>query len=250
MVINKQINKLKKIVLKKIFGIEKSINRFGNPLRYNNRKYLFTERIIEYPFIHRNIDIKNCKYLLDFGCNYSFIPIQYASLGIKVFGVDLLNYKFKNSHSNFIFIQKDIRDLDLKIHFDYITAISTFEHIGVNRYENMIGIKNIEKRRKLVKQIIEKMYDLLIPNGYLLITLPLGKISVDSLLRCYSYTEFKDLFLPYFKFIIQEHYKRINPKEWVTSNIEEINNISNFEKDRLTSGVNSVSCFKLSKRGN
>jgi len=70
-----------------------------------NYELIVNERIIEYPFIFQNLNLRKGSKILDFGCWESKLSIELASLGFKVIGVDLNNYEF--SHPNFKFIKGD-----------------------------------------------------------------------------------------------------------------------------------------------
>lgn len=63
------------------------------------------ERLVEYPFIWQNVEGLQGKRVLDFGCTESAIPIQAASLGAEVVGVDLRPYG--HGHENFTFREGD-----------------------------------------------------------------------------------------------------------------------------------------------
>lgn len=62
-------------------------------------------RIFEYPLIFQNLDLESGR-MLDVGCCGSKLPIELASLGYEVYGIDVNDYPL--THPNFIFIKQDV----------------------------------------------------------------------------------------------------------------------------------------------
>ena len=69
------------------------------------RMYEFSvnERIVEYPFVHANINLEKGK-ILDVGCGPSKLPIELASRGYQVYAIDLQEYFPLLRHQNFTFV--------------------------------------------------------------------------------------------------------------------------------------------------
>lgn len=89
----------------------------------------FTERIVEYPLVFSHLPKTKAK-ILDVGCRYSLLPIQLASMGHQVYGIDLFDYRKR--HPNFSFFKGDsLKPPFKKEFFDVVIAVSTVEHIGL-----------------------------------------------------------------------------------------------------------------------
>jgi len=67
-----------------------------------------SERIVEYGWVLKNLG--DCNTILGVGCWGTLFPIQLASLGYKVIGIDLRQYPY--THPNFRFIQGDVFKID------------------------------------------------------------------------------------------------------------------------------------------
>jgi len=89
-----------------------------------------SERIVEYPFIFRNIvGLKGAK-ILDVGCSGSYLLTELAALGHEVYGIDIRWYPVQ--YPNVRFVQGNIcKTLFPNDFFDVIIAVSTIEHIGI-----------------------------------------------------------------------------------------------------------------------
>ncbi len=136
------------------------------------------ERIVEIPFLYKNLDFHKMQKILDLGCVGSKISLQLASLGYKVVGIDYRPFIFK--HKNIEFIQGNFFNIDLPPEsFDCAICISVIEHIGLPAY-------NIKPFEKGDKKAIEKIYNLLKKGGKLILTVPFGKAIVNRFERNYS----------------------------------------------------------------
>ena len=136
-----------------------------------NRLYeLFIgERVVEYPFVLLNMPRGRSK-VLDVGCWGSQIPIELASLGHKVYGIDVVNYPLR--HPNFTFLQGDICHTPFAPDFfDVVIAVSTIEHIGLGRYGDPAHSGGDKKAIREIGRILK-------PGGRLIITVPFGKKAV------------------------------------------------------------------------
>lgn len=136
-----------------------------------------TERIVEVPLVLNNIP-KNKMKILDVGCRYSLLPIQLASMGHDVWGIDLHNYRRK--HPNFIFKKGNILRSHFKNDFfDVVVSLSTIEHIGLEFYGERSNINGD-------RQAIEQIHRILKPGGVFLLTLPFGKAMDAKWYRVYD----------------------------------------------------------------
>lgn len=108
------------------------------------------------------------KMVLDIGCCYSIISATAARLGNQVVGVDIndeINYSFEN----FRFVQGDFNSLDINEKFDAVVLASTVEHVGLSgRYNSPEDVDGDLK-------MMQKIKDLLLEDGEVILTIPVGK---------------------------------------------------------------------------
>lgn len=122
-------------------------------------------RIVEHPMILKNIDIEGGR-ILDIGCCESKLPIELASIGYEVYGLDQREYSLK--HPNFKFVQGDATSLPFSdAFFDIVVSVSTIEHIGHGVYGDPLYEKG--DRRALLE-----MWRVTKPGGSVLLTMPYG----------------------------------------------------------------------------
>ena len=234
--IKREINR----IINTITSSNNYLQNFNYALSFKSGDWFVSERIIEIAYVHHHIDPygKN-KRLLEFGCARSDLALQIASLGYEVIGIDLREYPF--IHPNFKFFKKNILDYEDEKFFDYITAISTLEHIGLSYYDN------IEDETYLSK-ITTKLYRLLKPNGKLIATVPFGQEYKNNFYRSFTYDDILSLFNNTPLKIIDEHfYSRQSFKFWKPCSLEEAKIISNSSKDSGPVGVNCIGCFVWEK---
>ncbi len=147
------------------------------------------ERIVEVPFIFKNLPQNNKAKILDVGCCETILPIQLASLGYKVTGLDIRPYDL--SHPNFSFVQEDICKTKLPPNkFDLIICVSAIEHIGLDTIYGKSNQKSSDKKA------IKSMFSLLKPGGRLLLTTPVAvEFSQSKFMKIYTQKK------------IRQHYK-------------------------------------------
>ncbi len=108
--------------------------------------------------------------ILEFGCGENFFPNRVAKLKHKVTAIDLYD-RDSILNTNIHFIKDDFENINLpQCHYDCIYALSSFEHIGLER-DNIIDEKEIYLK---TINILAKFKRLLKHNGILLLTLPFG----------------------------------------------------------------------------
>ncbi len=176
-----------------------------------------SERIVEYPFVYMNLDLAKKGRVIEIGCCRSRVAIELASLGYKVTACDLKYYDY--SHPNLKFIRGDLRHIDLPFnHYDAATAISTIEHTGIGAYG-----EKLSKRGDW--EIVDKIYNILKPNGKFIITVPFGKREINEHERVYNYNDLF-LLLRKFKILKKEFYQGIDRKYWIPISPDKLANIS------------------------
>ena len=137
----------------------------GLASKFLEREVKWTERIIEYALVFQHLGPPNqTRRILDVGCDGSLFPIQLASLGHRVHGLDVNDCPHK--HPNFVFVKGDAMRMPFGASsFDLITAISTIEHVGFGAYTDP---KSPEGDRKVVLELKR----ILAVGGEALITVP------------------------------------------------------------------------------
>ncbi len=168
------------------------LNLPGTKLKNILRNFFYgeviSERIVEYAICFTNLEKKpsNKVRILDIGCYYSNFPIQLASMGYSVTGVDMMKYEL--THPNFQFVRGDINSLNFKQKkYDIITCISTLEHIGLGVYGDRLGQEGDSKA-------LSVMYKLLKPDGIILVTVPFGKKGKTDWYRSYDWVSLAKVF--------------------------------------------------------
>ncbi len=178
------------------------------------------ERFVEYPFAYAHLG-EEPQTILDVGCYESVFPIVLASLGHKVYGVDVQNYPL--AHPNFTFVLGDICNNAFPDEsFDAVTIISTLEHIGLGRYpESTDG----EKDKKAVQEIIR----ILKLGGKVIIAVPFGKKTICShrgmpLHRVYDSSSLQEV-LAGLRIVKLEYAIRAKGEYWLAASQEEAENV-------------------------
>ncbi|MFW9973309.1 MAG: class I SAM-dependent methyltransferase [Candidatus Odinarchaeota archaeon] len=210
-----------------VSGLKAKIVNFFNLIykiiNLKSGKIQINERIVEIPFLYKNLDFHKMNKILDLGCVGSKISLQLSSLGYQVVGVDYRPFIFK--HKNLKFIQGNFFDIDLANEsFDCVICISTIEHIGLPAY-------NIDPFEHGDKKAIEKIYNLLKRGGKLILTVPFGKATVNQFERNYDQKSLEQLIE---RFTIQEFkiYER-SKSGWILS----YNSSNNSKKVACVVGV-------------
>ena len=136
-------------------------------------------RVVEYPFIIKNIlDLKDGK-ILDVGCSESYLITMSAALGYEVYGIDVRSYRVR--YPNVVFIRGSICNAPFPSDFfDVVMAISTIEHIGFK--EPFGDLEDHEGD----KEALNEMARILKQDGRILITVPYGRCDKPTWQRIYN----------------------------------------------------------------
>lgn len=90
-----------------------------------------SERVVEYPFVLSNVEGKD-KLILDIGSRDSPLPYWLTCKGHRVCGIDV---EFPLKNEKFQRVRSDATQLPFTDKmFDYVTVVSTIEHIGLGAY--------------------------------------------------------------------------------------------------------------------
>lgn len=179
---------------------------------------VFSERILENPLILRHLPEKKSK-ILDVGSRYSQVPLEMASLGHRVYALDIEQYVFK--HKNLSYVQEDIRKTTFSDDFfDVVTIISTIEHVGMG--ETSYGDK--KERDGDIKSMVE-ISRILKPNGIVLLTVPFGKAKFLPFMRVYDKKRMEQMAKHYR--IVKQIYMYNDKESWEVSTYDKVKNIEN-----------------------
>jgi 2-polyprenyl-3-methyl-5-hydroxy-6-metoxy-1,4-benzoquinol methylase len=146
-------------------------------------RLLANERMVEYPMMFRWM--KERGSVLDIGCVSSRLPIQLASMGYRVDGLDTRRYPF--THPNFEFHQSDIFEWKPQEKYDIITLVSVIEHFGLGGYGDIVLP---DADRHAIETITAWLKD----DGQLLVSLPFGIAGVTPKHRIYDMERLKHVF--------------------------------------------------------
>jgi SAM-dependent methyltransferase len=195
------------------------------------------ERVLEYPWLYRCLNILPDKArILDIGCAESPLVFELASMGYDVVGLDLRDYPL--IHPNLRFVIGNIFWLPfLSESFDFVSAISTIEHLGIPTW----GIPSYSKSDI---DGINEIHRCLRPGGLLFFTVPFGVKSI-TWQRIYDYVTLQKLLAQY-DIITSRYYKRVEKKYWIETQKEELEQIPS----TLEEGVNGVAIYLCRKLDN
>lgn len=141
-------------------------------IAYKIPRLSFEARLIEYDFIHSNIDSDVRLKILDVGCAGTNLPIELANREYEVYGIDAMPYR---NQQNFTFVKGNLEYMPFDTDFfDIVTAVSTIEHVGLGRYGDPISPDGDKNAVKEIKRVVK-------PGGKIIITIPCGKDTI-----CYS----------------------------------------------------------------
>lgn len=247
---NKKVKNRKMFILKKIkrklariISKETHIETYFNvPFKfYDAGVYFVNERIIEVPFVYSelNADKKPLK-IFDFGCTRSWVALSLASMGHKVYGIDLRHYPFR--HPNLVSRKQNILDFKEK-GFDIAIALSSLEHVGLGAYGEDYNPESLTR-------VIVKINELLARGGRLILTVPAGQSSTDGFMRSFTPDEIEKLVTSAgFSLEKSRYFKRQNQRQWLPCSREDILDVSNCPVDRKKNhgGVNGLGCMAFQK---
>lgn len=190
------------------------------------------ERILEHAFVVSNVVqlVGPSDPVLDVGCSESLLPLELASYGYRVHGVDYRPYRL--SHPNLVTFQGDFLKLKLEeSSYGAVVFLSSIEHFGLGWYGDPIN-------NKADRQSLDKASKLLKRHGYLIITVPISdRMRVTDLQRIYDPEYFiRELEHAGFEILDSKFGIRVDPVTWVTKSADEP-----FDNDE---GVYMVICQK------
>lgn len=148
---------------------------------------VMTERSIEVPFVISNVTALRevGASVLDVGCAESLVPLELASLGYDVTGIDLREYVL--DHPNLTTVATPLEDWHSEEAFDVIICLSSIEHFGLGTY----GEDAVDQR--LDHAAMRMLLDRSKPGGLLVMTIPFGETEVTPVQRMYDRDDIEEL---------------------------------------------------------
>jgi SAM-dependent methyltransferase len=139
-----------------------------------------TERSVEIPFVLSSVISRKetGSSILDVGCSESLVPLEFASLGYAVTGIDLREYPLH--HPNLPTFATPLEDWDTDETFDVVVCLSSIEHFGLGTY----GEEAVDDR--LDHEAMRLLLDRIEPDGLLVLTIPFGETEVTPVQRMYD----------------------------------------------------------------
>ncbi len=133
-------------------------HQFSLEIKSVKSRNKINERPIEYSFLMKHLYNIYPNEILDVGTGTSALPSLLMNCGFKVTAIDKKEGYWQNfCNYHFAIVKDDIRKSKMIKKFDFINCISVLEHIP-NADEAING-----------------MFNLLKPNGFLLLTFPYNK---------------------------------------------------------------------------
>lgn len=191
---------------------------------------LVNERIVEYPLALRWIRPEG--RVLDIGCVSSRLPIQLASLGYAVDGLDVRDYPFQ--HPNFTMHVGDIFKWSPNGQFDIVLLVSTIEHFGLGGYGDLV-------KSEADAEAVERIRSWMKPGAQLIVSVPYGLPCVTHLHRIHTRGSLEKLFGA-FDWIDAKYFTR-RDGHWLSCTEEDA-----AQADSSTLPVNAVTVLNLQKR--
>jgi hypothetical protein len=139
-----------------------------------------TERSVEIPFVLSAVTSRKMggATVLDVGCSESLVPLEFASLGYSVTGVDLREYPLH--HPNLTTFATPLEDWETDELFDVVVCLSSIEHFGLGTY----GEEAVDER--LDHHAMRMLLDRIEPDGLLVLTIPFGETEETPVQRMYD----------------------------------------------------------------
>lgn len=218
----------------KFFVIEKLCRSQGNKMQINYQMdtCFLDERVVEYPWIVSRLSSKP-GVLLDAGSclNYEFLIKNKKIINKKICVFDLAPDArcFRNLGVSYFF--GDLRLLPFKdSSFDYITSISTLEHVGMNN--NFLYIKDSfynEERKKSYLQVVKNFYAILKTGGKAYLSFPTGLKRNLNWMQVFDYNDIKEIIKIFSPQSYKESYFVYKDKAWHPCEKEETFNSVYFD---------------------
>jgi hypothetical protein len=146
------------------------------------------ERIVELPYVMRaTAGLAPGSRIVDVGAAESALALSLATLGFHVVAVDPRGYAL--AHPNLRVEARALEEWDTDERFDAVLCVSTIEHLGTGEYGESLQRSGADERA------LDRMLELLEPEGLLVLTTPLGdggyeRARLDELLEDWEIEDF------------------------------------------------------------
>lgn len=137
------------------------------------------ERIAEIPYVFRALaPLPMGSRILDVGAAESTLAFSLASLGYRTTALDLRAYPL--SHPRLEVVVGRIEEWEAEpASFDAIVCLSTIEHVGLGAYGGELGLS-------ADAAAMNRMRELVVPQGLLVLTAPVGRAATGDSERTYD----------------------------------------------------------------
>ncbi|HVM18186.1 MAG TPA: DUF268 domain-containing protein [Gaiellaceae bacterium] len=146
------------------------------PLLASRSQPVFTERVVEYPFVFRALPPPPAR-VLDFGAYEDLLPLHLASLGYDVVARDVRGYPFP--HPRVTVDRRDVFEGAGEAEYDAVVSVSTIEHVGL---PDSGGRVEPDGDRRCVELLLRALR----PGGVLVATVPFGAAVETAFDRIYD----------------------------------------------------------------
>jgi SAM-dependent methyltransferase len=198
-----------------------------------------SERIVEGPFVHRNLPYPFRGRVLDVGYRGSQLIYELASLGFETWGIDIRPPLVKFPHVEYV-IGDICRYPFPAAYFDVVISLSTIEHIGLQ------GYGNVDPDPEGDLHALQAMHRALNPNGRLLLTVPFGKPGRTITSRFYDHPSLLALLAGAGFEVETEDYWYQPEMQWIPASREVAE-----QMDSLTTNITrAVACVRAKPRSN
>lgn len=179
-------------------------------------KVMTNERIVEDPWVLQRVPPRSS--VLNIGCFSSRVPLQLASLGCLVTGLDIRPYSFR--HRNLTVVQGNLFEWEPERKYEVIVFESVIEHMGLEEEIPSVSHRADHRAIKMVTRWLA-------PGGKLLVTVPFGKSGMTPLHRIYGLSDLKKLFEDWNW--EEASYFRRDGLEWISCDSSDLADISSPE---------------------
>lgn len=181
--------------------------------RLGGGQRLTNERIVEYAQVLKWVQPGGC--VLDVGCVSSRLPIQLASMGYEVHGLDTRPYPFQ--HPGLTFHQADVFQWEPDRRFDIVLLISVMEHFGLGDYGDQI-VSDADATA------LGRIREWMNPGAQLLLSVPYGEGAITPKHRIYNAQALDALLAGYER--VQEQYFQRTGSHWAPCTKTDLEQVS------------------------
>lgn len=202
------------------------------PIEYRKATRFLDERVVEYPWLLSRIP-KKPGMLLDAGSclNYEFLIKSKKLINKRICVFDLAPDArcYRNAGVSYFF--GDLRHLPFKQNsFDYITSISTLEHVGMNN--SFLYIKDSsydEENKKSYLRVVKSFHSILKKGGIAYLSFPTGLKRNLNWMQIFDYADIKEIVKTFFPSSYKELYFVYKNQAWHPCEKEETYNSNYFD---------------------